>query len=280
MRLSSTIRRFAGSAIAFLLIGVLAQPEVPHATPDGYALPNGWKITPPSHVIPTEDMVLKIVTSPDDRVLIASHSGYNPHGLVVADEKSEEAVQRIRVKTTWLGMAWSPDGKTLYVSGGNANGKKRISASLAPVYEFSYDNGKLSEESTGELNETVDKSKVWWSGLAYHPKKSLLYAANRGTGPSPSNVVVFDTKTRQIVTRIPVDVNPYELVFTPDGERLFVSNWASNDVSVIDTERNRVIRSIDVGSNPNDMKLSNDGRLFVACSNDNTLHVIDTKTLA
>jgi YVTN family beta-propeller protein len=279
MRLSNAIQRFASAAVVFLLAGALAQPEPPHSTPDGYALPNGWKITPPSHVIPTEDMVLKIVTSPDDRVLIASHSGYNPHGLVVADEKSEEAVQRIRVKTTWLGMAWSPDGKTLYVSGGNANGKKRISASLAPIYEFSYKDGKLSEASTGELNETIDKSQVWWSGMAYHPRKSLLYAANRGTGPGPSNVVVFDTKTREIVTRIPVDVNPYELVFTPDGERLFVSNWASNDVSVIDTARNRVIRSIDVGANPNDMKLSNDGRLFVACSNDNTVHVIDTKTL-
>ncbi len=253
--------------------------QLPHATPDGYALPNGWMITPPSHRIPTEDMVLKIVTSPDNRVLIASHSGYNPHGLVVADQKSEEALQRIKVKTTWLGMAWSPDGKTLYVSGGNANGKKNVRGSLAPIYEFSYANGKLSENPTGQLDETIDKSKVWWSGLAYHPKKDLLYAANRGTGPEPSNVVVFDTKTRQLLTRIPVDVNPYELVFTPDGKRLFVSNWASSSVSVIDPEQNHVIRTILVGSNPNDMKLSSDGRLFVACSNDNTIHVVDTKTL-
>jgi YVTN family beta-propeller protein len=28
--------------------------------------------------------------------------------------------------------------------------------------------------------------------------------------------------------------------------------------------------------NPNDIKLSSDGRLFVACSNDNTVYVIDT----
>ncbi|HEV3036520.1 MAG TPA: alkaline phosphatase family protein, partial [Candidatus Angelobacter sp.] len=41
----------------------------------------------------------------------------------------------------------------------------------------------------------------------------------------------------------------------------------------------RVIRTLHVGMNPNDMKLSADGRLFVACSNDNTIHVIDTKSL-
>jgi hypothetical protein len=49
-------------------------------------------------------------------------------------------------------------------------------------------------------------------------------------------------------------------------------------VSVIDTESNHLAGTIKVGSNPNDMKLSNDGRLFVACSNDNTVHVIDTVT--
>ncbi len=114
------------AAVLLLLFSIQLEAQVPHPTPDGFALPNGWKITPPTHVIATEDMVLKLVPSPDDKVIIASHSGYNPHGLVVVDQKSEEALQRIHVKTTWMGMAWSPDGHTLYVSGGNANGKKDV----------------------------------------------------------------------------------------------------------------------------------------------------------
>jgi YVTN family beta-propeller protein len=278
MRLFCKPGPLAAAALLGMFGTLPVRTQLPHPTQDGYALPNGWAITPPGRFVATEDMVLKLITSPDDHLVIASHSGYNPHGLVVADQRSEEALQRIKLKTTWLGMTWSPDGHTLYVSGGNANGKKKISSTLAPIYELSYSDGKLSEEPTGRLDETIDKSKVWWSGLAYHPKKDLLYAANRGTNAAPSSVVVFNTKTRSIVTRIPVDVNPYELVFTPDGGALFVSNWASNSVSVIDTDQNRVVGTIDVGSNPNDMKLSNDGRLFVACSNDNTVHVIDTKT--
>ncbi len=127
--------------------------------------------------------------------------------------------------------------------------------------------------------ETIDAKKVWWSGVAYLPGKHLIYAANRGTGVGPSNVVVFDAQTRQIVTRIPVEINPYATVLSKDGRRLFVSNWASESVSVIDTGTNKVIRTLHVGMNPNDMKLSADGRLFVACSNDNTIHVIDTNTL-
>ena len=83
--------------------------------------------------------------------------------------------------------------------------------------------------------------------------------------------MAFDTKTRQLVTRIPVEVNPYELAFSPDGDTLFVSNGASKSVSVIDTRSNRVTGVIAVGANPNDIKLSPDGRLFVVCSNDNTI---------
>ena len=92
------------------------------------------------------------------------------------------------------------------------------------VSSSGYTNGHLSDHPVSQLDETIPLEKIYWSGLAYHPRKNLLYAANRGTTDAPSNVVVFDTRTRQILTRIPVEVNPYELVFSADGETLFVSN--------------------------------------------------------
>jgi YVTN family beta-propeller protein len=260
-------------------IGAATQ-ALPQHLQDGFDLPNGWRITPAGKPIATiEDLVLNMVVSPDNRVVVASHSGYLPHGIDVLDTATHTLIQKIPLKTTWLGMCWSADGHTLYVSGGNATGAKGIKGSAAPIYEFTYANGRLSEQPTGQLLETRLADQVWWSGVAYLGSRHLLYAANRGTGAGPSNVVVFDTRTRQIVTRIPVEINPYQTVLTPDGKRLFVSNWASESVSVIDTASNKVIRTLRVGKNPNDMKLSSDGRLFVACSNDNTVHVIDTKTL-
>jgi YVTN family beta-propeller protein len=261
---------------------VIGQPtqQPPHSIEGGFDLPNGWRITPAGKSIATlGDLVLNMVPSPDGRIIVASHSGYTPHGIDVIDVATERVTQHIELKTTWLGMTWSPDGRTLYVSGGNATGAKLIAQSAAPIYEFSYSNGRLSDQPVGELLETVDPKTVWWSGVAYLPGKRLLYAANRGTGAGPSNVVAFDLKTRAIAARIPVEVNPYQLVLTPDGKLLFASNWASESVSVIDTESNKVVRTIRVGINPNDMKLSADGRLFVACSNDNTIHVIDTHSL-
>ena len=249
--------------------------QLPHATAGGYELPNGWRLTPLGRAIPTEDMVLNVSVAPDRKSVVALNSGFNPHGLVVVDAHSEEAVQRIGLKSAWLGLAWHPNGKRLYVSGGNANGRK---PTRAPIYIFDYENGRLSNQPSGTLEETIDTSELYWSGLVHHRSKPLLFAANRGTGPGPSNVVVFDTATGKLLQRIPVEVNPYALVLSDNGQTLYVSNWGSDSVSLIDVNTLHVTGRIAVGDNPNDMALSKDGRLFVSCANDNTVAVIDTKT--
>ena len=110
----------------------------------GFDLPNGWRITPAGRqVADLNDLVLKMVPSPDGKVIVASHSGYTPHGLSVIDLTTHKVVQEVPLKTTWLGLAWSADGKTLYVSGGNANGEKKEAASLAPINALGYANGRL-----------------------------------------------------------------------------------------------------------------------------------------
>ena len=260
-------------------IGVPTQAR-PKQIQGGFDLPNGWRITPAGKAVASlGDLTLDTTTSPDGRVVIASHSGYQPHGLVVLDAKTKEVVQRIELKTVWLGMTWSSDGHSLFVPGGNATGTKKIAGSAAPIYEFHYAKGRLDPAPKMDLVETIAPERVWWSGAAFQREHNVLYAANRGTGYGPSDVVVFDLKRRSILTRIPVDINPAALALTPDGKRLFVANWSSESVSVIDTATNKVIRTLRVGINPNDLKISDDGRLFVACSNDNTVHVIDTHSL-
>lgn len=254
--------------------------RLPRHFADGSDLPNGWRITPAGKAVgEMGDLVLNLISSPDGKVVISVNSGFLPHAIDVFDAKTHKKVQHMSLTSTWLGMAWSSDGRTLYVSGGNASGSGSKAEPVAPIYEFTYANGRLSEQPTGRLVETIAPKLVWWSGVAYLPSKHRVYAANRGTGTDPGNIVVFDAKTRQIVTRIPVETTPYQTLLTHDGKLLFVSNWSSESVSVIDTATNKVIRVLHVGMNPNDMKLSADGRLFVACSNDNTVYVIDANKL-
>jgi YVTN family beta-propeller protein len=249
----------------------------PHAFPGGFDLPNGWRITPAAQSLGTTgDLVLKMVAAPDGKAVIAVNSGYLPQGLTVIDPATRKIVQRIALTSAWMGLAWSPDGRTLYVSGGNAAGGK--TPTKAPIYAFGYTAGRLTSQPTARFDETLPMDKVGWAGVARHPTKPLLYAANRGVGMDPTPVVVFDANTHALVARIAVDVSPYELVFSKDGSRLYVSNWSSRSVSVIDTAANKVTGTIAVGANPNDMVLGADGRLYVACSGDNAVYVIDTRT--
>jgi len=235
----------------------------------GYLLPNGWRITPVGKAVPTEDLILNLLPSPDGKVVVGVTCGYNPHGLVVIDVETDEPVQRISLPTAWLGLAWHPDGTKLYVSGGNNSSRRAI---RAPVYVFGYEDGQLTEKPLTTLSDEIPPEQIFWSGLAHHPVKDLLFAASR----TANYVAVFDTAAGKLVGRIPTEQNPYDLVLSRDGTTLYCSNWGSDTVTVINTETSRVTATINVGDNPNDIALSKDGRLFVCCSNENTVMVIDT----
>ncbi|MBI2435420.1 MAG: beta-propeller fold lactonase family protein [Candidatus Hydrogenedentes bacterium] len=252
-------------AVCFLSVAAAAQQTGP--IPEGYLLPNGWRITPVGNVVKTHDLLLNIVNAPDGAALVALHGGYNPHGLVVLDPETDEAVQRIALPSAWFGLAWSTDGTRLYVSGGN-NKEEGV---RAPLYVFSYEKGRLSEQPIATWQEEIDPKEIYWAGLAVHPSQPLLYAANRPV----NHVTVFDTATGAVRQTIAVEETPCDLVLSPDGSTLYCSNWGSDTVSVIDTAAAGVVATIDVGDNPSDLLLTKDGRLFVCCANDNTVRVVD-----
>ena len=185
-----------------------------------------------------------------------------------------EIRQKVGLKSAWYGLAWSPDGKKLYVSGGNAESRTKPTA--APVYEIPFEDGRFAEKPSRELKHRFPANRIYWSGLAHHPKKPLLYAANRGTQATPGHVVVFNANGER-VAEVGTEIHPYELVLDPSGDTLYVSNWGSRSVSAIDTNTLKTKAVVRVGNNPNGMVLDKDGRLFVACSNENSVYVVDTK---
>jgi YVTN family beta-propeller protein len=74
--------------------------------------------------------------------------------------------------------------------------------------------------------------------------------------------------------------SPVELLFSPDGARLYVLCQDSGEVRVLNAATYAPIKAIAVGHVPRGFSLSPDGtRLFVANSWDDTLSVIDTRAL-
>lgn len=188
--------------LSLLIVGGNLFAQIPAARPGGaYDLPNGWRLTPVGKQIRTEDMVLGLSKTPDGKAVIALHSGFNPHGLVVVDTETEEPTQRVQLKSAWMGLAWAPDGKRLFASGGN--GVSRKEPRVAPIYVFDYTDGRISTKPAMELKGPWGMNETYWSGLLHHPTKPILYAANRGTGNLAGYVAIFDSGTGSTSARLP-----------------------------------------------------------------------------
>ena len=148
---SSTIRRPAPVVLLSVVLAVVVSlaacapagdddsftsPLVEQARANTYRLPNGWSISPIGMGIEMGDLVLNIVNTPDGEYMIALNSGYNEHELTIFEIETAAVVERVPLPTSWMGMAWSPDGTTLYVSGGNDR-----RGESAPLHVFSYTRG-------------------------------------------------------------------------------------------------------------------------------------------
>src|ERR1700738_5044743 len=62
---------------------------------------------------------LTMVVSPDGGWLVLSVNGYARPGIQIVERSSGRVVQTVVQPAAFLGLAFSPDGQTLYSSGGN-----------------------------------------------------------------------------------------------------------------------------------------------------------------
>ena len=221
---------------------------------------NGWSISPAGHIIPLEhleavvpvggpvlpanmtaDLPLKMIVSPDGKVLLAACAGYNSTGLAAVDLAAGKLSQFLPEPEVFNGLAFSRDGKKVYLSGGDS-GK---------IYVFEYHSGKLSPGKPVEPAPNVP-SGVFLAGIAVHPATGDLYVANEAN----HEVWVLDAETLAWKDAIATGLHPYSCAFGGDGVHLYVSNWGSRSVSIIDTQSGRKVRDVAVGVRPNDMVLS------------------------
>ena len=224
---------------------------------------NGWGVTPAGSHVPVSDMPLKLVTAPDQKAVIAVCAGYNNVGLHIISLAEPHKAQFIPLKEVFNGLVFARDGKRFYVSGGDK----------AVIYVFKYANG------AAELEKEVEPNKEglleFLAGLAIHPATGVIYVCNEAN----HEVWALNPTTLKLDKAISVGQHPHSCMIGGDGRHLYVSNWGSRSVSVIDLKYHRRLRDITVGIRPTDMALAPDGRLFVACAGDNTVHVITTAKL-
>ncbi len=121
-------------------------------------------------------------------------------------------------------------------------------------------------------------------GLALHPDGDVLAVLNRFS----NFLSLVDTASDREVARIEVEYYASEAAWSPEGDRLYVTNRWRDSVQVLGLVREgrgwavteRVEPGVPVGSNPRDLALSDDGRTLVVGSvTGTTVSFVDTDTL-
>ncbi|MDO7846976.1 alkaline phosphatase family protein [Hymenobacter sp. M29] len=276
MILSSINRRLASLLPLLALLSCTgnsarkAATEAPGVLPGPIAgttqtrLPNGWKLSPAGTATPLGDLPLNLQISPDGRLAAVVNAGWGKNSVQLLEVATGKLLDTKEVPAAWAGLAFAPDGRTLYASGGQHN----------RIHTFRVEGQKLLADSALVLGQKWPKQKIGVTGLAVDGRRQQLYAVTR----EDNSLYTFDLKTRRILRTLRLPAEAYAVLLSPDGARLYISLWGGHAVAVYDVETEQLMPSIPVESHPNDLALTRDGRrLFVANANSNSVSVIDTR---
>lgn len=277
-------------------ITALVQPGVHAATKpaatlpglqrDGSVLlPNQWSLRPVGKQLPVGDFPINVALHPGGVFAAVLHSGYGPHEVRILEVKTGKAVSQAGIEESFYGLAWSPDGTRLFASGGGAE----------VIHVFEFKDGYLSARRELALRPATEQGIP--SGLAVSADGAALYVAE-SWGQRVEKISVTDGRARWTRTLAaaagaattdhegarlkpaadPQAPFPYTCVVDEKRGRVFVSLWAKATVLVLDAKTGADLARWAVGQHPNEMLLADDGRLYVAEANLNSVSVIDTTT--
>ena len=236
---------------------------------DATVLHSGWRIRPAGRHLRLGDMLLGAERSPDGRILAAASCGYNAHALNLIDIASERVIAEVPLNRAWNGVAWSADGARVYVAGGVENPQRDVH-----VVELVGDQWRPTR---GFRLEGADRARTAVAGLALSADGRRLFVLNN----SDDHLYVLDAESGATRGRVEVGDHPIACRLLPGERRLFVANLGSGTLSVLDVgpEIPRVIARVDTGAHPTDIAVSLSGLVYVACARDDSVQIIDGRTL-
>src|SRR5437773_5834459 len=120
-------RRVVRSAPLLALIASACRQPAPRSAREGDSLlprlaprlPTGVHLDPAAPLAVIGPMPFTMRVAPEGDRVVLLLSGYRQQGVQVVDATSGRVLQDVPQPAAFLGLAFAPDGRTLYASGGN-----------------------------------------------------------------------------------------------------------------------------------------------------------------
>ena len=232
-------------------------------------LPNGWKLSPAGRTLALgamSDLPLNLQISKSGRLMrnTLPIMEQSTQSVQLIDPKNEKVLDEKEVKRSWYGIAFSPDEKHLYASGGYDN----------YVLDFPIQDNKLGTPDTIRLSAPYPKARTCPTGMVTDKSGKRLFVVTKGD----STLFEINTQTRAITRRVGLPGMGYSCLLTPDDKKLYISLWTSGKVAVYDVDNAVMGPAIETGQHPNELLMNKKGtRLFVANSNMTTVFPLSTQ---
>jgi len=135
------------------------------------------------------------------------------------------------------------------------------------------------DTDTLEVTGTIPLGRGKPNRIVFHPDGRtawVVYDKSHDLG-------VVDAEARKLVRRVKVGGNPYNLAFSPDGQHLYVLDWASesgeDEVIIYDLRGERIAARVEVSTWPAHGVFTADGKIFyVSSETAGNVAAIDTAT--
>lgn len=232
-------------------------------------LPNGRTLEPAGRTFDVGNMPLAAAVSADGKVALLL-SGYREQGLQIVDPEAGTILQTLTQPSAFVGLAFTPDGSTLYASGAGEN----------VIYEYAWKDGQAEVKRKLSLLTAADQKEPSRTpaGIALSKDNRYLVVAEN----LADTVAVIDLSSGAVTDRHPAGHFPYSVAIGPDGS-IYVSAWGGTVVTRFrmdsGTGKFRDSAELQVGRHPSALLLNKNGtRLFVACGSVDRIAVIDTRS--
>lgn len=185
-------------------------------------IPNGRYLTPAGKNIMTAPHPYGLTISPDGNVAVTANSGTSPLSITIVRNllSAEPEVQQVPpgpstdkgvLASVFMGLAISPDNKTVYVAGGQEN----------KIYLFDVDSGAAQGSiDCSYLSDKLDYTHGYIGDLELSKDGKTLYAVDQ----IGFRMMIIDTETKRLKHSVPVGRYPFGICLSPDEKKIYVAN--------------------------------------------------------